>query len=421
MQRFLVAILAAVDAVVAAAIVVAALAAPLTILWAVAFGVTGNWDALWPTVAAIWRLGHGAPLAIDIAEDAVRALGIAPDAAQFTVSLPPLGIMLFTLIFAARSGRRAVRAGSWVVGVGTGTVVFAALATTIALTSQTDVVRTPLVWAIVAPTAVYAAGSVAGAVTLAWRVDDHGFVSRVRDWLDDRGMWGALPTHVVRGAAAATVGIIGVAAVTVALATILHAGEIVALFEALRADGLGVTMIGLAQVLAVPTVIGWAVAWLAGPGFVVGVGATVSPAATEPAIVPGIPLFGLLPDGGSPWLLIVILLPVGVGACAGWIVRSRMVWQHDDAPLLHRAIVSIGIGLTAAGIGALIAWVSSGALGPGRLQVVGASPGFVALALGAEIFIGAAILLLSPRHPEDTAGWLREDETAPVMSDQSPH
>ena len=44
-------------------------------------------------------------------------------------------------------------------------------------------------------------------------------------------------------------------------------------------------------------------------------------------MVPGIPVLGLLPENVSMWTLIVVLLPIGAGALAGWMVRSRLVWE----------------------------------------------------------------------------------------------
>ena len=53
--------------------------------------------------------------------------------------------------------------------------------------------------------------------------------------------------------------------------------------------------------------------------------------------------------------------------------------------------------LAAAGA-ALMSALASGSIGPGRLAEVGPQPGAVALAVGLEVLLGAAILLLSPRR-----------------------
>src|SRR5690606_22362294 len=117
MQRLLVAILAAVDAAIAAAVGVAVLLAPLTLLWMLAFGVTADWGGLWPAAGTLWQFGHGVPISIALPDDVVSAVGIAPDAAGFTLSLTPLAFLVFTLLFAGRSGVRAARSGAWFLGV----------------------------------------------------------------------------------------------------------------------------------------------------------------------------------------------------------------------------------------------------------------------------------------------------------------
>src|SRR3954452_8963872 len=124
MQRLLVTILAALDAAIAAAVGLAVLLAPLTLLWTLAFGATAEWGALWPVTGTLWQFGHGVPMDIMIPDAAISGLGISPEAAHFTLSLTPLAFLVFTLLFAARSGARAARSGAWMLGVISGSVVF---------------------------------------------------------------------------------------------------------------------------------------------------------------------------------------------------------------------------------------------------------------------------------------------------------
>lgn len=401
MQRFWVVLLAAVDAAVAAAVGLGALFAPLAVLWVVMFGVEGDGGALWSTAATLWQFGHGVPLDVVLSEEIVRAIGVAPEAAEFSLSLPPLAILLFTLLFAVRSGRRAVRAGAWLSGVTSGVVVFSAITALVAVTSTSELARVPTWAAFVLPALTYAVGIIVGALTLAWGIGDGGIVDRVHDRFDALGAWAHVPEYALRGGAAAFMTLVGAAAVTVTVAVVGRAGEMIALFEGLRADALGIVLLGSAQLLVVPTLIGWAIAWLAGPGIAVGLGSTVSPVATHAAVVPGIPVFGIIPEGGSPWLLIVVLVPVGAGALAGWIVRSRMISSGEDATFAQRMVVTAGIAVFAAGAASAAAALTSGSIGPGRLSVVGPEPGLIALAVGLEVLVGAAILLLSPSESDD--------------------
>ncbi|MGM1017423.1 MAG: DUF6350 family protein [Actinomycetota bacterium] len=423
MQRLLVALLAAFDAAIAAAVGLVVLLAPLTLLWTLAFGAQADWGALWPLTGTLWQFGHGAPLQIAISDEIIVATGIAPEAAAFALTLTPLAFLLFTFFFAARSGVRAARAGAWILGVLGGTTAFAAIAAGVALTARVGAAETPFLLATALPAVVYFAGALSGAVWFAWREGDNGPIDRLHDLVDGWGEWGPVPTEAFRGAAVAVVATTAAAALAVSVMTVLRGGEAVALFEAARVDVLGATVITLGQLAYLPTLIVWAAAWLAGPGFAVGAGTAVSPAGTQLGVVPGIPALGLLPENGSIWMLIVILVPVAAGAAAGWVVRSRLAWEGTAEHWGPRAGIAGGIAVLSAGAAALAAVLASGSIGPGRLEQTGPAAGPFALAIGVEVLVGAAILLLAPRHRHELAEervdrWTAEMGTTPVSADE---
>ncbi|SEC07751.1 DUF6350 family protein [Microbacterium hydrocarbonoxydans] len=422
MQRLLVALLAAFDAAIAAAVGLVVLLAPLTLLWTLSFGVTADWGALWPLTGTLWQFGHGVPLDVDVSADVLRATGIAPAAAAFTLSVTPLAFLLFTLLFAARSGGRAARAGAWLLGSVSGAATFGAIALGVALTAKLGAARVPLVLAVLLPTVVYLVGAVAGAVRSAWEDGDGGLLDRVHDVIDSWGDWGPVPSASVRGAAFAVVGMTAVSAVAVAILTATRGSEVVALFQAARVDALGAGVITLGHLAYLPTIIVWAASWLAGPGFAVGVGTAVSPAGTQLGVVPGIPVLGLLPESTSIWMLIVIIVPIGVGAFAGWAVRSRLVWEGTPLGAAPRAAIAAGIGVLTAAVAAIAALLAGGSMGPGRLAEAGPAVLPFALALGGEVLLGAAILLLSPRHRDELAEertdrWIAEMSASDLHGD----
>jgi UDP-N-acetylglucosamine--N-acetylmuramyl-(pentapeptide) pyrophosphoryl-undecaprenol N-acetylglucosamine transferase len=76
MNRLLVAVLAAFDAVIAVAVGLAAALAPLTLLWVFAFDGGADWGSLWPAAARVWQAGHLVPLAVRLDAETVAALGI---------------------------------------------------------------------------------------------------------------------------------------------------------------------------------------------------------------------------------------------------------------------------------------------------------------------------------------------------------
>ncbi len=168
----------------------------------------------------------------------------------------------------------------------------------------------------------------------------------------------------------------------------------------------------------------WAVAFTAGPGFSLGTDTAVTPAATQVGAVPGIPILGIVPESTTSWLLLLALLPIAVGALTGWILRSSMPERSDHDPVAPRLVVAVAVAALTGGVGALIAVFSSGAIGPGRLAETGPQPGPLALALGLEVLVGLAILLLAPRttlphRASPTAATVdREPESARAFRDR---
>ncbi|MFT4219946.1 MAG: DUF6350 family protein [Microbacterium sp.] len=404
MHRVLVALLSAFDAVIAAAAAIAAVLAPLTLLWV--FGSEhADWSWLWPTAASVWQLGNLVPLPVALPDLYLARTGIESDAAAFTLSLAPLAFASFTAIFAARSGARAAGAAAWATGTATGTGIFAALAAVVALTSRNPVAHPALWQAVLAPAALYGAFALVGALTKAWRDGDDGVVDRLHEWVDGwRGDWPAVPGLAVRGAAVALAALVGLGALATAVAVFARVGSLVALYEAGHVDVVGATVVTLGQLMYLPTLVVWGMSWIAGPGFALGTGTAVSPAGTQLGVVPGIPILGAVPESVSSWLLLVLVLPVGVGALAGWVVRSRLVAGSAGAePVGPRVVLAVAVSALAGAGAALLAAVASGSLGPGRLASVGPAPGPLAFAVGVEVMVGAAILLLAPRRGEASA------------------
>ncbi len=402
MNRLLVAVLAAFDAVIVVAVGLAAALAPLTLLWVFAFEGTADWASLWPAAARIWQAGHFVPLQVGLDADAVATLGIPAEAASFVFSLAPAAFALFTAVFAARSGARAARAGAWATGVGAGTLTVAALATLVALTSTLQPVTVDVGRAVLMPTLVFAVPSLLGALVGAWRDGDDGVLDRLRQRVDVEGT--GIVEGAARGIATALVAWIGIGAAVVALGFAVRGASIVAVYEASHVDLLGVIVVSLAQLAYLPTLVVWGAAYAAGPGFALGTGTAVSPGGTSLGVVPGIPVLGIVPESPSPWLLLLALAVVGVGALSGWIARARMQEETgEDEPIVARIVVLAAIVAGAAGGTALLAAAAAGALGPGRLSETGPHVGAVALAVAIEVAIGAAAVLLAPLSTSEPA------------------
>ncbi|MFT4214488.1 MAG: DUF6350 family protein [Microbacterium sp.] len=397
MNRLLVALLAAVDAVIAAAVGVAAALAPLTLFWVFGLGGTADWGALWPAAVRVWQFGHFVPLHLTLGDEYVVAAGLPAEAASFLLSLAPAAFATFTAVFAARSGLRAARSGAWAVGAGSGSVIMALAATGLWMTSRNPVAAVYGWQAVLLPVLVFALPVFAGAIVGAWIHGDDGAVDALRGHLERHGRWKPVPAAAVRALGVAVAGLIGVGALLVAVATVLRGGEVIALYEAAHVDLVGVIAMTLGQIAYLPTLVVWGAAFAAGPGFAVGAGTAVSPVGTSLGVLPGIPVLGIVPETVSTWLLTLALAIVAVGFLAGWI--GRTVLARSDAAASGsgpRLTVFAAIVVLGGAGAALLAVCASGAIGPDRLADAGVAAGPFAFAVGVELAVGAAIALFTP-------------------------
>ncbi|WP_322409725.1 DUF6350 family protein [Microbacterium invictum] len=401
MQRFVVALLAAVDAAIAAAVGLALILAPATLLWVFGFGAAADWSALWPATASVWQLGHLVPLEVTLPPIYLTAAGIDEAAASFSLSLAPLALAALTAGLAARTGVRASRSEAWESGLIGGIVVFTALAAGVALTGANALAEAPLGLAIALPALVFAVPAALAAVVTEWREADVGLIARARDALERRvGESGpAAVTETARGTAIVVTGFVGAGAALLTVALVARGPQVVALSQASNADLLGASIIALGELAYLPTLIVWAASFLAGPGFAVGSATTVAPAGTQVGVLPPVPVLGVIPESTTSWLLLLALVPVALGALAGWMVRTHLVADHprviSDGWGL-RAVIAGAVAVVSGGAAALLALLASGTIGPGALAEVGPAPAAVGLAVGAEVLVGAAILLALP-------------------------
>lgn len=402
MRRLTITLLAAFDALVAAAAGLVAVLAPLTVLWATTLGAT-HWEGLWPTSASIWQLGHRVPQEIALDPDSLIPMGIPEEASAFVISLAPLAFFAFTSWFAARSGVRAARAGAWLTGFVVGATVFALAAFAVEMTSSNAFAQSEATPAVFMPALAYAVPLLIGAVVGAWIEGDGGMIDALHDWVDSWSVdWAELPALIVRGVGAVLLGLLAISAVGLTAAVILRGGEVIALYQASGVDIMGAVTVALATLAYLPTLLMWSLAYIAGPGIVLGTGATVSPAATHVGVLPGLPPLGLVPESTTSWMLAVAVLPVLVGVFAGWIVRSRYAQVIGDSErFAPRVVMAALISAISAGIVSLAFLLASGSLGPGRMAEFGPQTGWATLALFGEVFVGAAIMILLPRGDDD--------------------
>ncbi|GAA1962430.1 cell division protein PerM [Agromyces allii] len=396
MRRTTIALLASLEAFVAALIGFALAIVPLMLLWAVHFGLTVDAMVFVHAGAGVWLLGHGVNLTAQIDPVTASRTGLEGAGDPFTISIALLGIALLSLAAGVRVGRRSAAAGHALTGAIAAMSVFALAGAGAGLLVDSPALHANPWWSVGLPAFVVGLGALIGSVGESVRnpstdVARAGFVRR--------GV-AALPPLLtelvgvsVRVGAGAAFGVLAVAGVLVAVAVMLDYATIAGLYQALDPGIDGGIAITMAELALLPNVIVWAAAWLLGPGFALGTGSVVSSGATVLGPVPGIPLLGALPETspalGGLWLVVPVLL----GFVGAWIVataRGRAasgVGTEWWRPLAIAAGSALVAGLTLG----LLAWWSAGAVGPGRLADVGPDGLAVGLAGATTVGIGALV------------------------------
>jgi hypothetical protein len=132
--------------------------------------------------------------------------------------------------------------------------------------------------------------------------------------------------------------------------------------------GAATLLIGLC-VLVTPNAALFSGSYLLGPGFAVGTHTLVTPTAVVLGPLPMFPLLAALPDAGPTpgWTAALLLLPPLVAATAVYRTLRRYPTSRWDEAALRGA----GAGLICAVGFALLAALSGGAVGPGRMADVG--------------------------------------------------
>lgn len=397
MRSVLTAVIAAIEAATVALAVLAVIGVPAVLIWWLGFDLAAEPATVLSTIAAVWQLAHFVPLSISIDAQAALGFGLPPEVVRFGVGLAPLGLTAVTAFLACRAGIRFASRG----GVGAWSLLGGA-AGFAAAGAVTGGLATPLgvwpLWArVTVPMLVYLVPMSIGFVFRAalngedwWTASVHraqSLVARlsptVAASLPDRA------AEAVRLAGVALLALLGLAALGTAVALLSSYVDVVSLSERLHVDVPGVLLLFVLQLVFLPVAWVWAIAWFAGPGFVVGTATSVSPFEALLGPLPAFPLFGAIPNGwgwagGFAPALIVVSATV-LGALSG------------GRPVMRRAssLTLLAITITASAIVAIVvmlcAPLASGSLGPGRLSTVGPLVWQTGLYLGLELAFGLSL------------------------------
>jgi Family of unknown function (DUF6350) len=402
MKRSTVALLAALEAVVVAAIGLGIAVVPLTVLWATKYNLAVSWLVFWRAAADTWLLGHGVNLTVSLDQTTALNLGLPGAAVPFQLTIAALGFAFLAVMLGVRTGRRAAETDYRTTGVVFSIVAYGVISTLVTLTAGTSLVQ-PSTWqGIVLPMFVFGLGVVVGALAGGgWDESEaeSGAAAgrRVQDVI--RGLPPAIRSGAaaaLRGGTVASAGVIAASAVLLALLIVVNFGTMVGLYERLQSGAVGGAALTIAQLAFLPNAVIWVSSWLIGPGFAIGTGSSVSPVGTALGPIPTVPLFGALPHGQFAFGFVGLLVPVLAGFAAALLISYRRRRSGVEAPGIGSALlIALGIGIVAGIELGLLAWWSSGAIGPGRLHNVGPDPWMVGLFTAAEIVVAAAVGMIA--------------------------
>jgi hypothetical protein len=403
MNRSLTALFAAFEAALVVAIGIGISLAPLTVLWGAQFGFQIDWIVFWRAAVDIWLLGHGVDTIFTLDPATAATLGLAGADAAFKVTIAALGFAVLTVILGLRAGRRVAETKYLMLGELVAVGTFGGLSVLVTLSALHPLARPSIVQGALLPTLVFAAAVVVGSLRT-HRPSTDAAIRPIRDRagsLAERlpsALRVALST-ALRGGFAVATGVVGVAAVLLAVLVAVHYADVVRLYEGLHTEVLGGIALTLAQLAFVPTLVIWAASWLVGPGFAVGVGSSVSPLGTALGPLPALPVFGALPTGDSAYGFLGILVPVVLAFLTAAVLRPGLVRALGTAASARWSVVAgIAMGVVGGAVLGALAAFGSGAAGPGRLAQIGPDPWSVGLWAGIEIAAAAVIGFLASRR-----------------------
>ena len=332
---------------IAAGVVTAAGLAVITLLvlagWIAAPHAGIGLKAVLRTSAALWLVGHHVGFTF-------RSAG--------RIGLLPVGLVLLP-------GALLWRAGAWVVRVGQVRrlrhVGYAALALAVPYAVLTGAL------ALASRSALESSSlpqSLACGLLLALAAGGLGGARALAPWPQLIRLLPQRPRSVVVGVAGALATLATAGAVLAGASLAVHLREAATLERDLAPGAIGVALLLLLQLGYLPNAVIWAIAFALGPGFAFGSATVVAPTGSALTALPAFPMLAALPPGLH-------------AAIPAWI----------EPTVLALPYLAGGLG----GLLGLLAAVSGGPLGDGRLAAVGPSPWQVGVVSALEIGVAAAV------------------------------
>lgn len=288
--------------------------------------------------------------------------------------LSPLGFTVLPVMGLVAAGRRtARRAPEYAIRASFGgAVAYAACACVIAAVSSGNGLSPEYPQVVLYPLVIALVGHAVGAS------------DAIRDLLPRmEAPW--LPA-ALRGTVAALCVYLGAAALLAACLIVAHAGDAMAVQRQIGAGAAGESGLFLVDVALVPNAALWGIAVLAGPGFALGTGTSVSLFSIARGPLPGLPMLAATPASQHPaagWLAL-FAVPVAAGALAAAVIgRGARTWSDR---ITATAAMAAAAGL----ILAVAEMYAGGPVAFGPMSVVGSTAWLVGALVSAELLLAAA-------------------------------
>lgn len=398
MKRIVTAVVTALEALAIVLAGIGIIAVPVLLVWLFSYGLAGDPSQVFGLILSLWFFGHGSSLTVALDSSAALALGLPAVAVSAVFSLVPLGFTLFTAGLSARIGARmaAMKPSDAAWGAAAGGITFFLLSLLLSTVAPRPPVGFSIFHAAIMPALVSAVGIGLGYLVRSIQDDAAWFValkewgfSRIPsnyEWMWPAGLMG------LRIAGVALLGLVAASSLVFTVNLIAHYVDVISLSQQLHVDVIGTIVLFLVNLAYLPTMLIWTLSWIVGPGFSLGIGASISPVAVVVGPVPGIPVLGAIPSSVNGFSLAIVLLVIASGALASAaVLRSHRAAGGDRPNLKVMTVYALKASVAVGIVVWLLMTLAVGSIGPDRLSVVGPHPWPVAGFSALEIFAGVAL------------------------------
>ena len=398
----------ALNALFVVVVPVAALVLVTSIVWFVENDPTLPWITSLRTALDFWFVGHG--VALDVS--AQKLVGISSPA--FAFAFAPIGLLLVVVMFGRRTAKKLRGANELWPGWLGATLVYGAASVVMLPLASSETVAPNSSEAVVLPVALYGISTIAFGLFGSWLNNklEPQPAERVAliEWLQarrERANWffASISGPAFKAGTAVIVGLLAISSIMLAVSLTFNWISVTRLFEGLQVSFIGGIALTIGQLLILPNLVFYGASWLTGAGFAIGAGSSISPLGTQVGPIPALPILGGLPIGTELPALAVIVVPVLLALIATVMIKNhtKELRFHFASAISAAISLGIGVGVVAAVEAALLAWLTSGSLGPGRLQEVGVNPLVLAAVVFAEVAPVSVLAAFYSARPEKAA------------------